>query len=75
MYIVLQILYPFSQGHHRAVYPMLFIPGTDTGTTDEDGLHINPGDTLITGSTDTTARSWSLDMDICLKVEIVRPLC
>ncbi|XP_050730615.1 WD repeat-containing protein 86-like [Eriocheir sinensis] len=56
------------EGHQRAVYPMLFIPGHDTGITDEDGLHINPGDTLITGSTDTTARSWSLDMDICLKV-------
>ncbi|XP_042221985.1 WD repeat-containing protein 86-like isoform X2 [Homarus americanus] len=55
------------EGHQMAIYPIIFIPGDDTGGLNEEGLHINPRDLVITGSTDTTARSWSLDMGICIK--------
>lgn len=50
------------------MYPIIFIPGEDTGGLNEEGMHINPGDLIITGSADHTARSWSLDAGYCLKV-------
>ncbi|XP_045592676.1 WD repeat-containing protein 86-like isoform X2 [Procambarus clarkii] len=55
------------EGHSKAVYPILFIPGQDTGGLNEEGLNINPADLVITGSTDATARSWSLDLGVCIK--------
>lgn len=35
---------------------------------DEKGLNINPTDLVITGSFDNTARSWSFDTGMCLRV-------
>ena len=58
----------FFQGHTRGVYPLIFIPAEDSGTLDEEGLNIHPGDLLITGSSDATARAWSFDTGGCLKV-------
>ncbi|KAK3893899.1 hypothetical protein Pcinc_001124 [Petrolisthes cinctipes] len=55
------------QGHTRAVYSVIFIRGANTGGLNEEGLSINPGDLVITGSTDSTARSWSLDLGVTLK--------
>ncbi|KAK7069086.1 WD repeat-containing protein 86 [Halocaridina rubra] len=52
--------------HMRPVFPVIFIP-----TENDDGLddgNINPGDLVITGSNDGTARSWSFDTGGCLKV-------
>ena len=34
----------------------------------EEGPVINPGDVLISGSADSTARSWSFDTGGCLKI-------
>ena len=56
----------YNQGHGKGVYPLIFIPAEDFDVT--DGATINPGDTLITGSADCTARSWSFDTGGCLKV-------
>ena len=39
-----------------------------TGVEAEEVNMIRPGDTLITGSADQTARSWSFDTGGCLKV-------
>ncbi len=55
------------QGHTKGVYPIIFIPAEDFDPN--DGAVINPGDMLITGSADHTARSWSFDTGGCLKVE------
>ena len=55
------------KGHSKGVYPLIFIPSEDSGFSTE-GLAINPGDLLITGSADHTARSWSFDTGGCLKV-------
>ena len=54
------------KGHGKGVYPLIFIPAEDFDLT--DGATINPGDTLISGSADMTARSWSFDTGTCLKV-------
>ncbi|XP_071523410.1 uncharacterized protein [Panulirus ornatus] len=56
------------QGHHKAVYPVIFLGGHNTGDMKEKRLNINPGDLVITGSTDTTARSWSLHTGCCLQI-------
>jgi WD40 repeat protein len=55
------------KGHSKGVYPLIFIPSEDSGFS-TDGLAINPGDLLISGSADHTARSWSFDTGGCLKV-------
>ena len=55
------------KGHTKGVYPLIFIPSEDSGFSTE-GLAINPGDLLISGSADHTARSWSFDTGGCLKV-------
>ena len=48
------------KGHSKGVYPMVFIPAPDNlGDEDEgEGPNIRPGDMLLTGSADMTARSW-----------------
>ena len=48
---------------------MIFIPAADDlGDEEEtDGPNIRPGDVLITGSADMTARSWSFESGGCLK--------
>ena len=48
------------KGHSKGVYPMVFIPAPDNLGDEEEGEgpNIRPGDTLITGSADMTARSW-----------------
>ena len=53
-------------GHGKGVYPIIFIPAEDFDL--HDGATINPGDTLISGSADCCARSWSFDTGGCLKV-------
>ena len=55
------------KGHSKGVYPLSFIPSEDAGFSTE-GLAINPGDILISGSADHNARSWSFDTGGCLKV-------
>ncbi|XP_069974673.1 WD repeat-containing protein 86-like [Penaeus vannamei] len=55
-------------GHHRGVYPIIYIPAVDTVPEDSEGININPGDLIITGSADATARSWSFDTGNCLKI-------
>lgn len=54
------------KGHTKGVYPLIFIPAEDFDPN--DGATINPGDTLITGSADATARAWSFDTAGCLKI-------
>lgn len=52
----------FAQGHTKGTYPVLHVP------MDEDaGLDLGAG-ILVTGSADCTARSWSVDSGLCLKV-------
>eukprot|EP00090_Calanus_glacialis_P013359 TRINITY_DN219_c0_g1_i1.p1 TRINITY_DN219_c0_g1~~TRINITY_DN219_c0_g1_i1.p1 ORF type:complete len:490 (-),score=146.83 TRINITY_DN219_c0_g1_i1:545-2014(-) len=57
------------KGHGKGVYPMIFIPAADDlGDEEEtDGPNIRPGDVLVTGSADMTARSWSFESGGCLK--------
>jgi len=57
------------KGHGKGVYPMIFIPAADDlGDEEEtDGPNIRPGDVLISGSADMTARSWSFESGGCLK--------
>ncbi|XP_064089911.1 WD repeat-containing protein 86-like [Macrobrachium nipponense] len=54
--------------HLKPVFPIIFIPAENTDGLDEDGMNINPGDIIITGSNDTQARSWSFDTGGCLRV-------
>jgi len=61
------------RGHTGGVYPMLFLRAPEDGLDPEDeeadAVAIRPGDLLITGSTDKTAKSWSVDSETgqCLK--------
>ena len=57
------------QGHQKGVYPLIFIPSSDDldDEDDSDGPTIRPGDILLTGSADNTARSWSFESAGCLK--------
>ena len=56
------------QGHGKGVYPIIFIPAEDLGDDDDsEGPNINPGDMVITGSADMTARSWSFESGGCIK--------
>lgn len=57
------------KGHSKGVYPLIFIPAEESyAFSNEDGPVINPGDLLISGSADQTARSWSFDTGSCLKI-------
>ncbi|XP_045127062.1 WD repeat-containing protein 86-like [Portunus trituberculatus] len=56
------------EGHTSVVSPIIFVPGTSIGIPDEKGMNINPTDKVVTGSFDNTARVWSFDTGICLKV-------
>ena len=56
------------KGHGKGVYPLIFIPAEDFDLS--DGATFNPGDTIISGSADQTARTWSCDTGACLKVRI-----
>lgn len=59
------------KGHTKGVYPLVFIPAEGIPTQvqiEGNQMNINPGDLLITGSADCTARSWSVDTGGCLKV-------
>ena len=61
------------KGHGKGVYPLIFIPAEDFDLS--DGATFNPGDTIISGSADQTARTWSCDTGACLKVRIVIIQC
>ena len=56
------MIFDAIQGHSKGVYPIIFIPCEDDTEVVSDGPTINPGDILITGSADTTARSWSFEV-------------
>ena len=57
------------KGHNKGVYPLIFIPAEESYClADTEGPVINPGDVLISGSADSTARSWSFDTGACLKI-------
>jgi len=57
------------KGHSKGVYPLIFIPAEESLVLqNEEGPVINPGDVLISGSADSTARSWSFDTGGCLKI-------
>lgn len=53
--------------HTKALFPVIFIPAENTDGLDEEGMNINPGDLLLTGSNDSTVRSWSFDTGGCLR--------
>ena len=56
-------------GHTKGIYPLIFIPAEETvGVEVTTKQEIHPGDILITGSADQTARSWSFETAGCLKV-------
>ena len=56
------------KGHQKGVYPLIFIPSADELDEEEsEGPTIRPGDILLTGSADNTARSWSVESSGCLK--------
>lgn len=58
------------RGHKHGVFPILFLPSShDAGAEDdfEQEMNIYTKDTVITGSQDTTAKSWSLETGDCLK--------
>lgn len=55
------------KGHTKGVYPLIFIP-SEGMLGQHDSAIINPGDLLISGSADHTARSWSFDTGGCLKL-------
>ena len=57
-----------SQGHQKGVYPLIFIPSADDlDEVESEGRSIRPGDILLTGSADNTARTWSFESAGCLK--------
>ena len=66
--ILFSMVLPRCQGHQKGVYPLIFIPSADElDDTEGEGPSIRPGDILLTGSADNTARSWSFESAGCLK--------
>lgn len=66
--ILFSMMLPRCQGHQKGVYPLIFIPSADElDDTEGEGPSIRPGDILLTGSADNTARSWSFESAGCLK--------
>ncbi|CAF1333500.1 unnamed protein product [Adineta steineri] len=58
------------RGHHHGILPLLFIPANhdaEEENTFEEEMHIYTKDILITGSQDTTAKTWSFKTGECLK--------
>ena len=55
------------RGHKRGVYPLIFIPADDDDAADDIDPDANK-DLLITGSADSTARSWNFETGQCLQV-------
>ncbi|XP_037090236.1 WD repeat-containing protein 86-like [Pollicipes pollicipes] len=57
------------KGHRGGVYPIIFVAAQDQGSdsevddADADMVTIHPGDLLLTGSVDKTAKSWSFDSE------------
>ncbi|KAK7069087.1 WD repeat-containing protein 86 [Halocaridina rubra] len=57
------------EGHSLGISAMIFIPGEGNDIVqDEDERYIDAGDILITGSTDSTARSWSFATGKTIKI-------
>ncbi|XP_054711947.1 WD repeat-containing protein 86-like, partial [Uloborus diversus] len=50
------------EGHSKGTYPLLHIPMDENA-----GLDLGAG-ILVTGSADCTARTWSVDSGLCLKI-------
>ncbi|GFY72125.1 WD repeat-containing protein 86 [Trichonephila inaurata madagascariensis] len=50
------------EGHSKGTYPLLHVPMDENA-----GLDLGAG-VLISGSADCTARSWSVDSGLCLKI-------
>ena len=58
------------RGHKHGVFPILFLPSSHDASAEDDfeqEMNIYTKDTVITGSQDTTAKSWSLETGDCLK--------
>ncbi|CAF2057648.1 unnamed protein product [Rotaria magnacalcarata] len=58
------------RGHKHGVLPILFIPAEHSGDGDKDldkNMNIYAKDLIITGSQDTTAKTWSFETGECLK--------
>ena len=57
------------RGHKHGVSPILFIPSEHLIGEDEDfeDVQMHATDLVITGSQDTTAKTWSFEMGECLK--------
>lgn len=56
------------EGHTKGVYPLIFIPSDREELGLDDGGYSSGDDILITGSSDSTAKSWSCETGLCLKV-------
>lgn len=59
------------QGHKHGILSIIFLPGSSDSGSDteeeEDAVTISSTDLLITGSMDSTAKSWSFDDAACKK--------
>ncbi|KAF0304436.1 WD repeat-containing protein 86 [Amphibalanus amphitrite] len=65
-------IYEGKCGHRHGIHALIFLSGDAHGSSDtdderdeelvaDDTVTIHPGDRLITGSMDTTAKSWNVD--------------
>ena len=60
------------KGHKNGVSPMIFIPAKETLEKESPTWEsVSFEDLLITGSHDTTARSWCFKTGSCLQVKII----
>lgn len=61
------------RGHKHGILPILFIPAEQNDNAngrledDQEDLNIYTRDIIITGSQDTTAKTWSFETGECLK--------